>query len=396
MNEKAVDNSKRTVDDINEVLSLAKLKESDLLPTSQMIYFTQDLHQNQYKLLELDKYLEQVLKQGDCLYIKGDDEENAVLCTKSKTYDLLETETSNSLLLMNNLKFHDSLKNDSMRNVSKTTIRTTFHDYLEVIPGKPRLKKLKELLKKAVYKGPENEYEINKNSLFTYDELLDKIQASEEEFVIALKALNTITIDNKLRILDFEYNFRILSYMLKLIDENSWQLDEVDYEETMNALSELIPTNVLNNLFDLYAEESKVIDGLQLYRYNEEKVCRFFAQVLLYSAGKFNLDEFLQAWRESVPEGMVATEDMLHGIAIIDRKSIPNVIWAFHEENLPENINERFQVLFEAKEKWTVNEIAPYIQNLTTEKFDVSALLAKYTRTSTIQGTKYYSSKHSK
>jgi sister chromatid cohesion protein DCC1 len=83
---------------------------------------------------------------------------------------------------------------------------------------------------------------------------------------------------------------------------------------------------------------------------------------LLYGAGKFNLDEFLQAWRESVPEGMIPDEELLYGIAIIDRKSEPNIISAFPEENLPEDINERFNMLFKAKEKWSVPEITPYIQ----------------------------------
>lgn len=351
------------MDNINEILSLAKLTESELLPTFQTIYFDENnLHDNQYKLLELDKCLLQSLKEGETLYIKGNDEENAVLCTKTKTYDLLETETSNSLLLAKNLKFQNDLKDISQRNISKVKISNVFHNYLEVTPSKPHLKKLGELLKKTVYKGPENEYEISTEDLLTYDQLLNEIQTSEEELKLALNALNTITINSKIRILDFEYHFRVLSYMLKLIDENSWQLDEVDYEETMNALTEIIPSNILNNMFDLYTEESKITDGLQLYRYNEEKVCKFFAQVLLYSAGKFNLKEFLQAWKESVPEGMVASEDMLYGIAIIDRTSIPNVIWAFREENLPEDINERFQILFGTKNKWTVNEIAPYIQ----------------------------------
>ncbi|KAI4467582.1 sister chromatid cohesion protein dcc1-related [Holotrichia oblita] len=362
MTEESLD-SKRTVENINKILSLAKLTETDLYSTSQTIYFTENtFHHGQYKLLELDKYLVQALKEGETLYIKGDDEENAVLCTKSKTYDVLETETSNSLLLFKDLQFCDSLKTSSERNISKIKISTVFHDYLEVLPSKPHLKKLKDLLKKSIYKGPEHEYEVNEESLLTYNSMLNTIQTSEEELKVALKTLNTITINDKIRILDFEYHFRVLSYMLKLIDENSWQLDEIDYEETMNALNDLIPTNVLNNIFDLYAEESKVIDGLQLFRYNEEKVCKFFAQVLLSSAGKFNLNEFLQAWKESVPEGMIATESMLHGIAIVDRKSAPNVIWAFEEKDLPETINERFQVLFEAKEKWTVEEISPYIQ----------------------------------
>lgn len=355
--------SEHTLEEINEILMLAKLTEDDILPTSQVIHFSdKNLHKNQYRLLELDKYLLQSLKDGETLHIKGGDEENAVLCTKSKTYELLETETSNSLLLVKDLAFNSDLQNTLERSISKVVINSIFNNYLEVTPSKPHLHKLKELLKKSVYKGQENEYEVNEEDLLTYDQMLGVIQTSEDELNVVLKAMNTIYINGKIRILDFEYHFRVLSYMLKLIDENSWQLDEVEYEETINALCDIVPTNVLNNLFDLYTEESKIIDGLQLYKYNEEKICKFFAQVLLHSAGKFNLNEFLQAWKESVPEGMFAREDMLHGVAIIDRKSTPHVIWAFPEEDLPESINERFQVLFNAKEKWTVSEIAPYIQ----------------------------------
>lgn len=53
---------------------------------------------------------------------------------------------------------------------------------------------------------------------------------------------------------------------------------------------------------------------------------------------------------------------MLKGLALIDLQSTPQVIWAFHESKLPDNINERFRILFQTKEKWTVDDIAPYIQ----------------------------------
>jgi sister chromatid cohesion protein DCC1 len=181
-----------------------------------------------------------------------------------------------------------------------------------------------------------------------------------------------------------------------LIEENSWNLDEIDYEETLTSLKDIVPEEILISLFDKYTEESKIVDGLQLYSYRESEICRFFAQILLYGAGKFNLDEFLQAWRESVPEGMIPDEELLYGIAIIDRKSEPNIISAFPEENLSEDINERFNMLFKAKEKWSVPEITPYIQRLTTQKMDVNALLAKFARASTVEGVKYYSAKHAK
>lgn len=326
------------------------------------MYFTpENLHEHDYKLLQLDPYLLQEITEGSKLCFKGEQHEEVVICSDTRTFHVVEAETSNSLLLTTGLKFCKDL-DDSKSNIQKVTVRAIFYDYLEATVGKPNLKKIDDLLKKSLYCGPENEYKINKGNLITRQQLCENVQASHKEINNALESMTVIEIDNKIRLLDIEYHFRVLSYMLKLIDENSWELDEVDFKETVDSLQNLAPKEVLSNLFDKYAEESKEIDGIPLYRYKEDVVCKFFAQVLLHDTGKFNLDEFLQAWKESVPEGMVPYEEMLYGIAIIDRKSVPNVIWAFDENNLPENINERFKILFEAKTKWTIPEISPYIK----------------------------------
>ncbi|RZC36030.1 sister chromatid cohesion protein DCC1, partial [Asbolus verrucosus] len=369
------------------MLLMAKLNENEIASTSQTIYFTKNnLYNNNYKFLELDQHLCDELKEGQTLYIKGDADENVVLCTKNRTYDVTGAETSNSLLLVNNMNFFDNIREEKERSIKTVTVSGIFYEYLSVTPSKPHLKKLTELLNKSVYKGPEHEYEIKDEDLFDYDDLNKTIQASENELKEALSTMNVVTVSNKIRLLDIEYHFRALSYMLKLIEENSWSLDEIDFEETLNSLKELIPEEILISLFDKYTEESKIIDGLQLYSYKESEVCRFFAQILLYGVSKFNLDEFLQAWGESVPEGMVPDEELLNGIAIIDRKSSPSTISAFHEENLPEDINARFDILFKVKEKWTVPEITPYIRRVATQKLDVNALLAKFARASNVQG----------
>lgn len=355
---------KRSIKTLNQILQLAKLSESDILPTSQAIYFGDgNAHTctENYKLLELDQTLLNCLMEGKSLRIIGADDENAVLCNENKSYDLVECETSNSLLMVEGLKFCDDIKNDTRRHISDVTTLGTFYTYLSPIHGKPKLKKLLTLLNKTAYKGPEHEFQIEPSDLYTFEELQNLIQSSPEELKTALKDLNTVTVNGKIRVLEFEYHFRVLSYMLKLIEENSWALDEIDYEETVSALEEIVPLEILNSLFDLYTEHSKCIDSHQLYRYTE-KVARFFAQVLLYNAGKFNLSEFLQAWKDSVPEGMVVDESLLYGIAIVDRKAKPNVIRAFPEESLPDNVVERFGALFEAKENWTSAEIGPYIR----------------------------------
>ncbi|CAH1987360.1 unnamed protein product [Acanthoscelides obtectus] len=308
--------NKRTLDEIKEILKHAKLQLDDLKTTSQTIYFTENnLYENNLKLLQLDATLLGEVSQGKTLYIKGDDDEDVVLCSETQTYQVTEAETSNSLLLVDKLKFADSDQNNSEQDehiLNKVSVRSIFYDYLEAVPIKPHLKKLRQLLNGSVYKGREYEFEVDPSKCYTFEELDKKVQASTKELKEALDEMDVVTLNGKIRLLDFEYHFKVLSYMLKLIDENSWQLDEIDYQETVESLEDLAPKEIVTGLFEKYTEESQVVDSMQLYRYKEDKVCTFFAKVLLYGAGKFNLSDFMQAWKESVPDGMTPAEDMVY------------------------------------------------------------------------------------
>lgn len=55
-------------------------------------------------------------------------------------------------------------------------------------------------------------------------------------------------------------------------------------------------------------------------------------------------------------------EEYLYGIAIIKWNNLmEKEIISFPETDLPIDIDERFNKLFKAKKKWTVQEITPYI-----------------------------------
>ncbi|VVC93441.1 unnamed protein product [Leptidea sinapis] len=371
----------------------------------------------------LDDYLLKQIEAGNQLVFKGDAEENVVLCTSNKTYDVKEAETSNSLLLVPDLLFaastglDETLANNSIEDsdssfeksntsLNKSTdsddgrppreiihkdIIKTFFTYYELKPCKPRLSKLQKLLEASRYRGPELEYTVDKSQLFTYDSLFKQVQASKAEIDEELIRIQAIDIDGYYRLLDFDFEFRVLSYMLDLIEENSWELDNISKEITMESLKDLVPKSILESMFGFYTEQCG-----QFYKYKEDKVCRFLARVLLKSAGKFSLTDFLQAWRDSVPEGMTTSESLLSGIAIVDKSSSPQVVWGFSETDLPEDIHERFKVLFQAKAKWTVEDISPYIESYATEKLNVNALLTKHARASTVDGVRVFSAKHMK
>lgn len=107
-----------------------------------------------------------------------------------------------------------------------------------------------------------------------------------------------------LRLISFEYKARALTLMLDLIDENSWELDEIDKEESYDSLRDLVPEEVFDGIFSKYTvlsgRTSK--DGTPLYRYIEEKTCKFLAQVLLAASPSNDYNEFMEAWRIGTPE----------------------------------------------------------------------------------------------
>lgn len=275
-----------------------------------------------------------------------------------------------------------------------------FHKYYELRICKPRLQKVRKLLEKCLYRGPEYEDDIIKSGVkfYTLQDLLENVQASEKELKTELTESFACCINGAWRYLEHEYHFRVLSYILNFVDENSWPIDRINKIETLQSLAALVPVDILEHCFSWYAEKTAVVnrDGEPVYRLLEARVCRFLAEVLLRQAGKFNLKDFLSSWQQSVPEGMQTSEKYLEGMALMDRNSKPEVIWYFSETDLSEDINERIRILFQTREKWTLDEIRPYVQRLATEKLNVNALLTKYARASSVGGVRYYSAKHAK
>lgn len=52
----------------------------------------------------------------------------------------------------------------------------------------------------------------------------------------------------------------------------------------------------------------------------------------------------------------------LEGMALVDLDAKPQVIWFYPESELPEDIQERISVLFQVREKWTLEEIRPFVE----------------------------------
>ncbi|XP_017265280.1 sister chromatid cohesion protein DCC1 [Kryptolebias marmoratus] len=384
----------RTLEEVLATLEIAKLKEEDLNPTIQCLSFGENVSSADYCLMELDDTLCKHIEAGDSLVIRGDKDERAVLCSRDKTYDLKIADTSNLLLFVPGCKTPDQLTGGQDRpHVEHAQIWGFCNSHWELRKQRPKLKKLKKLLMENPYEGPllGGQEEVTENR-YTMQDLLERIQASEEEIKDHLEIIHACQIDGFWRVLDFDYEMKLLGHVTQLVDSESWSFNKVPLRTSLEELAPLEPREMIEHCLSCYGKRFTENDEV-FYALNEDKVCRALALMLLQNAVKFNLKEFQEVWQQSVPEGMSTRLDQLKGVSLVDRTSNPETISLLQVEDLPEDTLERFNHLFTLREKWTEEDITPYIQDLCGEKQSTGALLTKYARSSMQNGAKVFNSR---
>jgi len=106
--------------------------------------------------------------------------------------------------------------------------------------------------------------------------------------------------------------------------------------------------------------------------------------------------DLLSAWQREMPgvEYQVSVA-MLSGVALLDSSTGK---WSyFSETDLSTNLVTRFEMLFQKRPKWTLQELQPYVQRFTMEELSEADLLLQHTSiiTQEVDGkpTKLYVSK---
>ncbi|KAJ6663154.1 hypothetical protein lerEdw1_010747 [Lerista edwardsae] len=384
----------RSREEVEATLQVAKLNVAELLPSAQCLSFSPQADAQDCCLLQLEPELCAELEAGRSLVIRGDRDEHAVLCSQDKTYDMKIADTSNTLLFVPGCETPEQLcAYEPPSNIIHIQIAGFSTNYWELRRCRPKLKKLKKLLLENPYEGPDSEKEKTlTHSKYTTEDLLDQVQASKEEMMHQLQVLKACQVEGSWRILDFDYEMRLLNHVTQLIYSESWPFNKVPLSICLQELEPLEPTEMIEHILVCYG--TKFIDeGETYFEMDEEKICRATAQMLLQNAVKFNLSEFQEVWQQSVPEGMTTRQDQLKGLALVDRSSRPETICLLNVEDLPEDNQERFNSLFSIREKWAEADITPYIQDLCSEKQTVGVLLTKYARSSVQNGIKVYNSR---
>uniref|UniRef100_V9KZV4 Sister chromatid cohesion protein DCC1 n=1 Tax=Callorhinchus milii TaxID=7868 RepID=V9KZV4_CALMI len=385
----------RTVEEVKATLQVAKLDAAELQPAVHCLSFRDGVSSGDYCLMELDETLCKCIESGQRLIIRGDKEEHAVLCNNDKTYDLKIADTSNMLLFLPDCSTPDQLpSNPSTGCLIHSEIYGFANSYWELRRTRPKLKKLKKLLMENQYEGPSEEKQKGSdNRKYTMEDLMDSVQASEQEILQQLQAMHAYKIEGCWRILEFDYEMKLLNHVTQLVDSESWSFSKVPLKDCLQELEALEPREMIEHCLNCYGKRYTDEAEEVFYDLNEDEVCKATALMLLQNAVKFNLSEFQELWQQSVPEGMSTRLDQLKGAALVDRNSRPQVISPLKVEDLSENTQERFNTLFNIRTKWTEEDISPYIQDLCGEKQTIGALLTKYARSSMQNGVKVFNSR---
>nr|XP_040020294.1 sister chromatid cohesion protein DCC1 [Gasterosteus aculeatus aculeatus] len=384
----------RTLEEVQATLQIAKLKEEDLQKTIHCLSFGENVSSADYCLMELDDTLCKHIQAGQSLVIRGDADERAVLCSGDKTYDLKIADTSNLLLFVPGCRTPDQLTNSQeSSHLVHTQIWGFCNSYWELKRQRPRLKKLKAILMENPYEGPAlGGQKENTENRYSMQDLLDRIQSSQDELKTHLKTIHACQIDGYWRVLDFDYEMKLLGHVTQLVDSESWSFNKVPLQTSLDELAPLEPKEMIEHCLDCYGKRFTENDNV-FYALHEDKVCQSTALLLLQNAVKFNLREFQEVWQQSVPEGMSTRLEQLKSVALVDRASRPETICLLRVEDLSEDTLERFNHLFTIREKWTEEDITPYIQDLCGEKQTTGALLTKYARSSMQNGIKVFNSR---
>lgn len=334
-------------------------------------------------LLEADNNLISDIFNGR-VTLRGLPDEDAVLCTKSKTYAIKFVGNSNSMFLIPPSNSPCFIQDDDA-NDDKVSVIKLAPGNMELVEVSPKLDKLKQLLLERPFGPGEvddammmDDDGTEKNlALYTWSDLVNIIQASDEELRKGLESLSAIEIDGYWRIVDESYLDMILRMLLNNCVLNGWCFDGLDEEDVVSALvADEFPSELASHCLRVFGSEVK---GAGKWKLEPRLVCLHFARQVLREE-KMRVESFMEEWRKKIPEGMEGKLEMLEGEVLSERIGIETRVYTFSVRSLPSTPAERFAVLFKHRPKWEWKDLEPYLRDLQVPRLSMEGLLLKYTR----------------
>jgi hypothetical protein len=243
--------------------------------------------------------------------------------------------------------------------------------------------------------------------LYTFSSLRRLVQASDVELQRGLADLDAFE-DSRgyWRILDPDYTAKVFDSLVTLFVEKQWtSVERIDVRECEEGLQELYPKVVTRQVLRMHSTPATPAGGgavdPNMVSLSAQKVALLQALQLFARLQPYPHVQFLADWQARMPEGMKVDVTWLRGHALCDvsaqleafsraasvvtgavKPSEESLLtWRyFPVSSLSPLSKTRFAQLFDARAKWRLGEIEPYVAGLCTPGQTIEQLLLKMTR----------------
>ena len=340
------------------------------------------------KLLEVDEELLGSIVNEGAVFKAVELSDKIVLCTSDKTYAVKSVETSNSILLIDDIsefsneqaRVNIDVNSDEVGPVTQMEgavegkdieICAALGEHWEIEEIHPDLSQLTEILRRRSYAGS-NDKMIEGDGIespgYSTEELFQSIQASELELMGALQECGAFLMDNKWQILEESYLSSFLDILIGKISQNKWSRDALPLADLLNILHEddfrkevslhcIRQFGVAPMFVDSIDENSKA-------SLDTGKICRHYARSILRKSPKWKLKALMDQWVSRVPVGMEPTTEMLEGLVLKEATGADEELIYLPIDSLPGNAKKRFEILFSYRKKFKEEDLKPYLKGI--------------------------------
>ncbi|KAJ0393981.1 hypothetical protein P43SY_007496 [Pythium insidiosum] len=248
-----------------------------------------------------------------------------------------------------------------------------------------RLLELTPDVEKAIMEGESGARQVRTNPPGTSSLTEQRLSITcENEVREMLAELNAFEDGGSWHVLDPDYQASVFADILDAVVQNDWdfEMKGIAMPEILRACAE--PEVVVRQCCRAYGRIDTSADGQEVCRLDKDKIALFCARQLFreHSETKqaaqpgatpgWPLDQFMEKWQLRVPEPIKVTPEMLRGVALTKtQRGKPTWLHYFPEDQLPMDPKLRFEKLFQQQEKWTVEQLEPYIRMPCTIKIRV-------------------------
>ncbi|CAO3652725.1 unnamed protein product [Cunninghamella blakesleeana] len=353
------------------------------------LIYSSTFKKDSFKLIELGT--DELLKEFE--FGNRITRNEAVLCTSVSTYAVRQVYTSNSYLLLNKEKENQYQVEDDVSNT------------IELIVTPPRITRLNTLLANTFYTGPENESLLFSSSntelkLYTFDDLLSIVQASQAELLKALRDLNCFVLNGYYRRISSPYLHQMLDGLSTNATISNINVRSMTLKEAYSCLDHDfadVPNAVRESFLQTFVKDM----NQPLLCLDDYKVGRFLGTIILESekGREWKIEDFEDYWERLIKIVLDIKPDIsiLKGLYYTTERQVIQknqlYITYFPVYELPTEPSERFTRLFSEKSRWSPDDIFPYVDDIARDEKHRDALLLKFTRLQKLGNKSFYGSR---